>query len=138
MKKILKTNKIDHIAIVVPDLRLALKHYESIFGLKASEVIISTSQKVKISYLNFSNIQLETIQPLDSDSPINKFLIKNPSGGLHHIGLEVDDINESYKVSEGLNLNPIEKPVNGHHGKPLFFLHPKKMMNLLFEILSKK
>ena len=56
---------------------------------------------------------------------------------MHHIGLEVDDFNNTYIKASTNNLEPLSKPVKGYHGKDLFFLHPKKMMNTLFEILSK-
>ena len=56
----------------------------------------------------------------------------------HHLGIEVHDINKNYKIAQELNLEPINEPSKGYHGKLLFFLHPKKMMNTLIELLSKK
>ena len=87
--------------------------------------------------LKFKNIKLELIEPLDQESPVNSFLSKNPLGGLHHLGLEVNNIDETYDIAQNLELNPIGKPSEGYHGKLLFFLHPKKMMNTLIEIISK-
>lgn len=137
MDKILDTNKIDHIGIVVPNIKQSIKHYENIFGVTSSAIVVSEAQKVKISFIEFSNIKIELIQPLDLTSPINNFLNKNPNGGLHHLGIEVNDINKNYKIAQELNLEPIDKPSKGYHGKLLFFLHPKKMMNTLIELLSK-
>ena len=93
-----------------------------------------TDQLVK---KKFKNIKLELIEPLDHESPVNSFLSKNPLGGLHHLGLEVNNIDETYDIAQNLELNPIGKPSEGYHGKLLFFLHPKKMMNTLIEIISK-
>ena len=137
MDKILDSNKIDHIGIVVPNIKHSIKHYENIFGVTSSAIVVSEAQKVKISFIEFSNIKIELIQPLDQTSPINNFLNKNPNGGLHHLGIEVNDINKNYKIAQELNLEPIDKPSKGYHGKLLFFLHPKKMMNTLIELLSK-
>ena len=137
MKEIIKSDKIDHIGMVVPDIEKALEHYKNVFNKQGSKPIVSESQNVKISFIEFANIKLELIEPLSEKSPISNFLKKNPFGGIHHIGLEVDDFNNTYIKASSNDLEPLSKPVKGYHGKDLFFLHPKKMMNTLFEILSK-
>ncbi len=137
MNEIIKTDKIDHIGIVVPNIEKALEHYKNIFNKIGSKPIISETQNVKISFIEFSNIKLELIEPISEKSPISNFLKKNPLGGMHHIGLEVDDLNNTYSDAKNNDLKPLSKPVKGYHGRDLFFLHPKKMMNTLFEILSK-
>ena len=137
MKEIIKSDKIDHIGMVVPNIEKALEHYKNVFNKQGSKPIISESQNVKISFIEFANIKLELIEPLSEKSPISNFLKKNPLGGMHHIGLEVDDLNKTYIKTSNDDLEPLSKPVKGYHGKDLFFLHPKKMMNTLFEILSK-
>ena len=137
MNEIIKSDKIDHIGIVVPDMEKALEHYKNVFNKQGSKPIISESQNVKISFIEFANIKLELIEPLSKKSPISNFLKKNPLGGMHHIGLEVDDFNNTYIKASNNDLEPLSEPVKGYHGKDLFFLHPKKMMNTLFEILSK-
>ena len=137
MKEIIKSDKIDHIGMVVPNIEKALEHYKNVFNKQGSKPIVSESQNVKISFIEFANIKLELIEPLSEKSPISNFLKKNPLGGMHHIGLEVDDFNNTYKKASNNDLEPLSEPVKGYHGKDLFFLHPKKMMNTLFEILSK-
>ena len=137
MNEIIKTDKIDHIGIVVPNIEKALEHYKNVFNKIGSKPIISETQNVKISFIQFSNIKLELIEPISEKSPISNFLKKNPLGGMHHIGLEVDDLNNTYSDAKKNDLEPLSKPVKGYHGRDLFFLHPKKMMNTLFEILSK-
>ncbi len=108
------------------------------FLTKLEVNLISETQNVKISFIKFSNITLELIEPISEKSPISNFLKKNPLGGMHHVGLEVDDLNNTYSDAKNNDLEPLSKPVKGYHGRELFFLHPKKMMNTLFEILSKK
>ena len=137
MKEIIKTDKIDHIGIVVPNIEKALEHYKNVFNKIGSKPIISETQNVKISFIEFSNIKLELIEPISEKSPISNFLKKNPLGGMHHVGLEVDDLKNTYSDAKKNELEPLSKPVKGYHGRDLFFLHPKKMMNTLFEILSK-
>jgi methylmalonyl-CoA/ethylmalonyl-CoA epimerase len=137
MNEIIKTDKIDHIGIVVPNIEKALEHYKNVFNKIGSKPIISETQNVKISFIEFSNIKLELIEPISEKSPISNFLKKNPLGGMHHVGLEVDDLNNTYSDAKNNDLKPLSKPVKGYHGRDLFFLHPKKMMNTLFEILSK-
>ena len=137
MKEFIKTDKIDHIGIVVPNIEDALKHYKNVFNKQGSKPIVSETQNVKISFIEFSNIKLELIEPISEKSPISNFLKKNPLGGMHHVGLEVDDLKNTYSDAINSNLEPLSKPVKGYHGKELFFLHPKRMMNTLFEILSK-
>ena len=138
MQKKIDINNIDHIGIVVPNIEEAINHYQKNFNVKKSKIKISKEQKVKISLLNFNNIKLELIEPMGPESPVLSFLSKNPLGGLHHIGVEVDNINETYNDAQNLGLDPIGKPSKGYHGKLLFFLHPKKMMNTLIEFISKK
>ena len=137
MKQKIEVGNIDHVGIVVPSIEQAIKHYEKNFNIERGEIKVSKKQQVKISLLEFKNIRLELIEPLNKESPINGFLSKNPLGGLHHLGLEVNNIDKTYEIAENLELDPIGKPSEGYHGKLLFFLHPKKMMNTLIEIISK-
>jgi len=137
LKQKIDVGNIDHIGIVVPNIEQAIRHYEKNFNVERGEIKVSKKQNVKISLLEFKNIKLEFIEPLNQKSPVKRFLSKNPLGGLHHFGFEVNNINETYKIAQDLELNPIEKPSEGYHGKLLFFLHPKKMMNTLIEIISK-
>ena len=137
MKQKISVENIDHVGIVVPNIEQAIRHYKKNFNVECGEIKVSKKQKVKISLIEFKNIKLELIEPLDHESPVNSFLSKNPLGGLHHLGLEVNNIDETYDIAQNLELNPIGKPSEGYHGKLLFFLHPKKMMNTLIEIISK-
>ena len=68
---------------------------------------------------------------------INKVNLRIPIPNVDERGHTSDDFNNTYIKASTNNLEPLSKPVKGYHGKDLFFLHPKKMMNTLFEILSK-
>ena len=111
MNEIIKTDKIDHIGMVVPDIEKALEHYKNVFNKQGSTPIISETQNVKISFVEFSNVKLELIEPISDKSPISNFLKKNPLGGMHNIGLEVDDFNNTYIKASNNDLEPLSKPV---------------------------
>ena len=68
--------------------------------------------------------------------PIAAFLDKNPSGGMHHLCYEVDDIlaaRDSLKAS-GARVLGDGNPKIGAHGKPVLFLHPKDFFGTLVEL----
>jgi methylmalonyl-CoA/ethylmalonyl-CoA epimerase len=74
---------------------------------------------------------------LGAKSPIAKFLEKKPSGGVHHVCLEVDDVAAAAKAVEGRGLKVLEPPKIGAHGKPVIFLHPKDLNGVLIELEQK-
>ena len=127
---------VDHISIAVPSLKEARKFFENTFKCSVSRPLLVQDQGVKIAYVNLGNIKLELMEPIRSDSPITKFLEHNPSGGLHHICLNSDNIEKAAKSLSGSGLNilggiPLKK---GHHGKKLFFMHPRDTFGSLIEI----
>ncbi|CAF1628492.1 unnamed protein product, partial [Didymodactylos carnosus] len=108
--------KLNHIALAVPDLDEASSFYKNV--LKAKSV---------------SGAVL--LHPLGDKSPIAKFLEKNKSGGIHHICIEVDNLDEAIKSIEQQSIRCLsEKPQTGAHGKPVMFLHPKDCAGTLIEL----
>lgn len=85
-------------------------------------------------FVNLANTKLELLKPLGEKSPIAKFLEKKPSGGIHHICLEVPDINVALKEVTAKGLKVLEPPKIGAHGKPVIFLHPKDLNGVLIEL----
>lgn len=84
------------------------------------------------------NTNIELLEPLGENSPISKFLQKKPSGGMHHICLEVDDIESSIEHLIQQGVKPIDpKPKIGAHGKPVVFLNPKDCNGVLVELEQK-
>ena len=88
-------NRLNHIAIAVPDLDEAVKTYSSAFGVKISEKKKMPDHGVTTIFVKLSNTNIELIEPLGNTSPIKKFLIKNPTGGIHHLCYEVENIIKS-------------------------------------------
>ena len=128
--------KLNHIAIAVPNINEAAEQYRSIFGAKVSEPVEQPDHGVTTIFIDLGNTQIELLQVLGEDSPIEKFMDKNPKGGMHHICLEVEDINQAV---EKLNTHEVSitgtgKPRTGAHGKPVVFLHPKSCNGTLIEL----
>ena len=128
----------NHIAIAVPNLEASAKMYRDILGCKVSEPLHLPEHGVTTIFVELENTKIELLYPLGEKSPIEKFLAKHPSGGIHHYCVEVDDINVALERVSSHGLTPIDKkPKIGAHGKPVVFLHPKDMNGVLVEMEQK-
>jgi methylmalonyl-CoA/ethylmalonyl-CoA epimerase len=86
-------------------------------------------------FVELGNTKLELLNPLGAKSPIAGFLETKPIGGIHHICLEVPDINKAVAHLQANNVRIIDpKPKIGAHGKPVVFLHPKSVNGVLLEL----
>ena len=128
--------KLNHIAIAVPDIKEAAKQYRDVFGAKVSEAVDQPDHGVTTVFIDLGNTKIELLQVLGEDSPIQNFIDKNPKGGMHHICLEVSDINKSLKYlnSKKVTILGTGKPITGSHNKPILFLHPKEFCGTLIEL----
>ena len=125
--------KLNHVAIAVPDLEAASSQYKSTFGASVSEPVDLPDHGVTTVFVNLPNTKIELLFPLGEQSPIAKFLEKNPAGGIHHLCYEVVDIGlatDKLKAS-GMRILGDGKPRIGAHGKPVLFLHPKDALGAL-------
>ena len=129
-------NRLNHIAIAVTNLDEGIKIYKDILGVQVSNKLALPKHGVTTVFINLSNTNIELLEPLGRDSPINNFLIKNPSGGVHHLCYEVSNIKESleYLTNAGYKILGDGIPREGAHGKPVIFLHPKQFMGTLIEL----
>ncbi len=125
---------IDHVAIAVPDIEKAASLYRNRFKALVDEPVIVPEQAIRIAYVHFANATIELMQPLSENSPVGKFLARNPDGGLHHICLTTKDAAAAHADAAAHGLRPLQPPAAGHHGSPLFFLHPKATFGTLIEI----
>lgn len=126
--------KIDHLGIAVRSLDEAVPYYEKALGLKCEHREEVPSQKVRTAFFTVGEVHIELLEPTSPESPIAKFLEKNPAGGVHHIAFGVDKIDEQLKQasSEGVKLIH-EKPFEGAANKLVAFLHPKSTFGVLTE-----
>ena len=128
--------KLNHVAIVVPDLAAASATYRATLGAKVSEPVDLPEHGVTTVFVTLPNTKIELLHPLGAASPVAKFLASNPSGGMHHVCYEVDDIiaaRDRLKAAGARVLGDGE-PKTGAHGKPVLFLHPKDFCGTLVEL----
>jgi len=128
--------RLNHVAIVVPDLDAAAAIYRKTLGARVSAPKDMPEQGVTTVFVELDNTKIELLHPLGSGSPIQNFLDKNPSGGMHHVCYEVDDIIEvrDRLKAEGARVLGDGEPQVGAHDKLVLFLHPKDFCGTLVEL----
>ena len=128
--------KLNHVAIAVPDLQAAADKYKNSLGAKVSDPIELPDHGVITVFVELPNTKIELLHPLGDNSPIAGFLAKNPSGGMHHVCYEVEDIYAARDklLADGVRTAGSSEPKIGAHGKPVLFLHPKDFDGTLIEI----
>ena len=129
-------NRLNHIAIAVTNLDEGIKIYKDTLGAQVSKKLALPKHGVTTVFVKLSNTNIELLEPLGKDSPISNFLIKNPSGGVHHLCYEVSNIKGSIEhlTNIGYKILGDGIPREGAHGKPVIFLHPKQFMGTLIEL----
>jgi methylmalonyl-CoA/ethylmalonyl-CoA epimerase len=127
---------LNHVAIVVPDLEKAVSTYRDALGAKISASNDLPEHGVRVVFVELPNTKIELLLPIGDNSPVAKFLERNPDGGMHHICYEVEDIQAARDklVSEGARVLGNGEPKIGAHGKPVLFLHPKDFCGTLVEL----
>jgi len=128
--------KLNHVAIVVPNLDTATATYRDTLGAKVSEPMDLPEHGVTTVFVELPNTKIELLLPLGDSSPIARFLEKNPAGGMHHVCYEVDDIIAARDklVAAGARILGDGEPKTGAHNKPVLFLHPKDFCGTLVEL----
>ena len=128
--------RLNHVAIAVPDLEAAAAKYRSMLGANVGPAQDEPDHGVTVIFIELPNTKIELLYPLGEDSPIKGFLEKNPSGGIHHICYEVEDIlaTRDHLSGEGARVLDSGEPKIGAHGKPVLFLHPKDFNGTLIEL----
>ncbi len=128
--------RLNHVAIAVPDLAAASAQYKGTLGADVGEPQDEPDHGVTVVFITLPNTKIELLYPLGENSPIAGFLEKNPTGGIHHICYEVDDILAARDKlqAEGARVLGTGEPKIGAHGKPVLFLHPKDFNGCLVEL----
>ena len=128
--------RLNHVAIAVPDLAAATATYRDLPGARVSQPVPQPDHGVSVVFVELDNTKIELLEPLGEGSPIANFLEKNPSGGIHHVCYEVDDIRAARDrlVEQGARVLGDGEPRIGAHGKPVLFLHPKDVCGTLTEL----
>ncbi|KAB2782919.1 methylmalonyl-CoA epimerase [Brucella anthropi] len=128
--------RLNHVAIAVPDIDAAAVLYRGKLGAKVTEPQALPEHGVTVVFIDVGNTKIELLEPLGEGSPIAAFLEKNPSGGMHHLCYEVADIIAARDrlKAEGARILGDGEPKTGAHGKPVLFLHPKDFNGTLIEL----
>ncbi len=128
--------RLNHVAIAVPDLDAASALYRDTLGAKVGAPQDEPDHGVTVVFIELPNTKIELLFPLGESSPIQGFLDKNPSGGIHHICYEVEDIIAARDklAAGGARVLGGGEPKIGAHGKPVLFLHPKDFTGTLVEL----
>jgi methylmalonyl-CoA/ethylmalonyl-CoA epimerase len=128
--------RLNHVAIATRDAEAAARVYRDTLGARVSEPVPQPDHGVTTIFVELPNTKIELLEPLGPDSPISKFLQKNPGGGMHHVCYEVDDIYAARDRmrAEGATITGSGEPRIGAHGKPVIFLHPRDFVGTLIEL----
>jgi len=128
--------RLNHVAIAVKDLAAATAVYRDALGAAVTEPLPQPEHGVTVVFITLPNTKIELLEPLGEDSPIAKFLERNPEGGIHHVCYEVDDILAARDrlKAQGARVLGDGTPKIGAHGKPVLFLHPKDFCGTLVEL----
>jgi methylmalonyl-CoA/ethylmalonyl-CoA epimerase len=128
--------RLNHIAIVVPDLAAASALYRQVLGARVSEPHALPAHGVTVAFVELPNTKIELLEPLGAESPVRSFLERNPTGGMHHLCYEVNDIiaTRDRLRAAGARVLGDGEPHLGAHDKPVLFLHPKDFCGTLIEL----
>ncbi|MDA8852738.1 methylmalonyl-CoA epimerase [Hyphomicrobiales bacterium] len=128
---------LNHIGIAVPSIEDATKVYKNLYGVKSiTEPGELPDQGVRFCFVNLPNSQIELIEPLGENSPIDNFLLKNPKGGQHHVCFEVENVYSAKKEMEEKGAKILNEPRIGAHGTLVIFVHPKESNGVLIELME--
>jgi methylmalonyl-CoA/ethylmalonyl-CoA epimerase len=127
---------LSHVSIVVPSLNAAAKRLEDLYGLKIGEINVNEQQGVRMAYVDLGNAKIELMEPSRPDSPVAKFLERNPRGGIHHFCVSVDSVEamRANLVAKGAPALGDDKPQYNVHGERIAFVHPKDFLGALVEL----
>ena len=127
---------LSHVSIVVPSLEAAVRTLKEKYGLHIGEIRVNEQQGVRMAYVDLSNAKIELMEPSRPDSPVAKFLERNPRGGIHHFSLGVDSVGATTAAmkNQGVRILGDGKPQLNVHGERIAFVHPADFLGALVEL----
>ena len=131
----MKPTHIEHLGIAVKSIEEAIPYYENVLGLTCYSIEEVAEQKVKTAFFKVGQTKIELLEATSPDSPIAKYLEKNPNGGVHHVAFAVDGLQQALDdVAEKGVLLIDKQPRKGAEGLNIAFLHPKSTFGVLTEL----
>jgi methylmalonyl-CoA/ethylmalonyl-CoA epimerase len=128
--------KINHIAIVVEDIKAALVVYRDLAGLSLDHVAEEPAEQVRVAILSTENGDIELVEPTSPDSGVARFLARRGEG-LHHICLEVEDMGSTVNQMKAHGLDVLGEPRINDRGEKYIFIHPKSAHGVLLELYER-
>ena len=129
--------RLNHVGVATPSIAGSIAHWRDVMGATTiHEPFDLPAQGVRVCFVDTPNTQIELIEPLGANSPINGFLGNNPLGGQHHVCFEVPDIHAARAELIAVGKRVLGEPRIGAHGTLIFFVHPKDMGGMLTEIME--
>jgi methylmalonyl-CoA/ethylmalonyl-CoA epimerase len=133
----MKLGPLNHVGVATPSIAASVQFWRSVMGAATvHEAFDMPEQGVRVCFVETPNTQIELLEPLGENSPVAKFLERNPLGGQHHLAFEVEDIEEARQYFTEAGKRILGPTRIGAHGTPVFFLHPKDMGGVLTEIME--
>jgi methylmalonyl-CoA/ethylmalonyl-CoA epimerase len=131
---------LSHVSIVVPSLAEAAAHLKSVYGLEVGEPKLNAEQGVRLAYVELGNARIELMEPSGADSPVARFLERNPRGAIHHFCLAVDDVERTSREisAQGARVLGDGSEQRNVHGERIAFVHPKDFLGALVELEEEK
>jgi methylmalonyl-CoA/ethylmalonyl-CoA epimerase len=131
---VVRVKRVDHIALVVEDVQAALTFWRDALGLELERVQEVPEQQATVAFLPAGGTEIELVRPTTDDSGIARFLHKR-GPGMHHLCLEVEDLDETLQRLQRLGVRLINpEPVAGTGGKRIAFIHPESAFGVLVEL----
>jgi len=131
---------LSHVSIVVPDIEAAARQLHEKYGLEVGPRMLNAEQGVRLAYVELGAAKIELMEPSRPDSPVAKFLERNPKGGIHHFSLSVDDVEKSAHsfAENGVRVLGEGKPQHNVAGERIAFIHPGDFLGALVELEDHK
>ncbi|MEZ5956060.1 MAG: methylmalonyl-CoA epimerase [Hyphomonadaceae bacterium] len=131
--------RLNHVGVAVPSIEAAKATYRDLYGVPEGAITETRelpAQGVKFAFVNVANSQIELIEPLGENSPITRFIEKNPRGGQHHICFEVENIYAARDEMVVRGARVLNEPRIGAHGTLIIFIDPKNSDGVLIELME--
>ncbi len=127
---------LSHVSIVVPSLDAAARRLVEIYGVTIGEIFTNEQQGVRMAYVDLGNAKIELMEPSRADSPVAKFLQRNPKGGIHHFCVGVDNVEAARTelAGKGAQVLGDGNPQYNVHGERIAFVHPRDFLGALVEL----
>jgi methylmalonyl-CoA/ethylmalonyl-CoA epimerase len=125
-----------HISIVVADIEAAARQLHEKYGLDVGPRVVNAEQGVRLAYVELGTAKIELMEPSRPDSPVAKFLERNPKGGIHHFCLAVDNVDNTVRglAQNGVRVLGDGEPQHNVAGERIAFIHPGDFLGALVEL----